>query len=168
MPTLAKSLKRDPGLPFGLAGGVLAAFAVAGVLIAVGAHALVLGSGFAARALVACAVWTAVIALLARRHLKPRGFGAANTVTLVRGAMLAPLAGLLGESPAAPAAWFAIAVAVAALFLDGMDGKLARRDGATAFGARFDMETDALSILVLAVLCWQFGKAGAWILAAGT
>jgi phosphatidylglycerophosphate synthase len=29
------------------------------------------------------------------------------------------------------------------------------------------METDALLILVLSALCWQFDKAGVWVLAAG-
>ena len=38
---------------------------------------------------------------------------------------------------------------------------------ASAFGARFDMETDALLLLVLAALAWQFDKAGAWVLASG-
>jgi phosphatidylglycerophosphate synthase len=38
---------------------------------------------------------------------------------------------------------------------------------ASGFGARFDMETDALLIMVLAVLAWQFGKAGVWVLASG-
>lgn len=37
----------------------------------------------------------------------------------------------------------------------------------SAYGARFDMECDALLILVLSVLVLQFGKAGAWVLAAG-
>src|SRR5699024_8728634 len=32
---------------------------------------------------------------------------------------------------------------------------------------RFDMETDALLILTLAVLTWQFGKAGIWVLLSG-
>jgi phosphatidylglycerophosphate synthase len=49
-----------------------------------------------------------------------------------------------------------------------VDGALARRrNEASAFGARFDMETDALLILVLAALVWQLGKAGVWILLAG-
>jgi phosphatidylglycerophosphate synthase len=38
---------------------------------------------------------------------------------------------------------------------------------ASAFGARFDMETDALLIQVLAILAWLYGKAGAWVLASG-
>jgi len=37
----------------------------------------------------------------------------------------------------------------------------------SAFGARFDMETDAALVAVLAVLAWQFGKVGAWVLLSG-
>src|SRR5690606_9241922 len=36
-----------------------------------------------------------------------------------------------------------------------------------AYGARFDMETDALLILTLSILAWQFDKAGAWVIASG-
>ena len=42
-----------------------------------------------------------------------------------------------------------------------------RRGLASEFGARFDMETDALLMLVLCLLVLHFGKAGAWVLAAG-
>ena len=59
-------------------------------------------------------------------------------------------------------------VGAVAAALDGVDGALARGRGeASEFGARFDMETDALLILVLAALVWQHGKAGVWILLAG-
>jgi phosphatidylglycerophosphate synthase len=45
---------------------------------------------------------------------------------------------------------------------------MARRTGmASRFGARFDMEIDALLILALAVLTWQSGKAGAWVVLSG-
>ena len=44
--------------------------------------------------------------------------------------------------------------------LDGVDGWLARRRGmSSAFGARFDMEIDALLVQVLAILVWRYGKA---------
>ncbi len=69
---------------------------------------------------------------------------------------------------AAALGWMLVGLGVVAVALDGVDGVLARsRNEASAFGARFDMETDALLILVLAALVWQHGKAGAWILAAG-
>jgi phosphatidylglycerophosphate synthase len=59
-------------------------------------------------------------------------------------------------------------VGATAAILDGVDGWLARRSKiASRFGARFDMETDALLILTLAVLAWQLGKAGPWVLLSG-
>ena len=55
-----------------------------------------------------------------------------------------------------------------ALILDGVDGYLARAySQASALGARFDMEIDALLILVLSAAAWMFGKAGGWVLAIG-
>jgi phosphatidylglycerophosphate synthase len=38
---------------------------------------------------------------------------------------------------------------------------------ASAYGARFDMETDAAYILVLSALVWQHQKAGVWVLCCG-
>jgi phosphatidylglycerophosphate synthase len=64
--------------------------------------------------------------------------------------------------------WLVVVAACAALCLDWADGHLARRLGTTTrFGARFDMETDAILILALAALAWTFGQAGAWVLASG-
>jgi phosphatidylglycerophosphate synthase len=52
--------------------------------------------------------------------------------------------------------------------LDGMDGWLARRTAmASAFGARFDMEIDALLVQALTLLAWRYGKAGPWVLLSG-
>ena len=48
-----------------------------------------------------------------------------------------------------------------------MDGWRAGREQASAFGARFDMETDAALILILSLLVWQHGKAGAGSLRCG-
>ena len=94
--------------------------------------------------------------------------GAANQVTIVRGALIALLAGLLGEQGGHATASAAVVIASVAMVLDGLDGWLARRSGmVSAFGARFDMETDAVFVAVLALLVWQFGKAGAWVLLAG-
>lgn len=96
-------------------------------------------------------------------------FGAANAITLLRAALVVLLAAFVGESAdAAPVAASAAVLAGVAALLDGVDGWIARRsDTATDFGARFDMETDALLILVLALLAWQWGKAGSWVLLAG-
>jgi phosphatidylglycerophosphate synthase len=35
---------------------------------------------------------------------------------------------------------------------------------ASAFGARFDVETDALFVMAMSILVWNHGKAGAWVL----
>lgn len=114
----------------------------------------------------------AAIMLLARRaarahHPFPR-FGPANQVTMVRAFLVAIVAGFIGEPSLPSAGWFVVCAAVVATVLDGVDGWLARRTGmASAFGARFDMETDALLIQVLAILAWQYGKAGPWVLLSG-
>ncbi|HXS80229.1 MAG TPA: CDP-alcohol phosphatidyltransferase family protein [Gammaproteobacteria bacterium] len=110
----------------------------------------------------------AILLWLAVRRLRALRFGAANSVTLVRAALAVLLAALVGAAPSAALDWVVVGLGTAGVALDGVDGALARRrDEAGTFGARFDMETDALLILVLAALVWQQGKAGAWILAAG-
>ena len=125
-------------------------------------------STVAARALVYSLLGGALVLALAARHLPGPRFGAANLVTLVRGALALLLAALIGSAPSAALAWASVALTLIALALDGVDGALARKRGETsAFGARFDMETDALTILVLCALVWQQGKAGAWVLIAG-
>lgn len=94
--------------------------------------------------------------------------GAANQVTIFRGALVALLAGLLGEHGDRAIAAVAAIIASAAMGLDGLDGWLARRSGmASGFGARLDMETDAVFVAVLALLVWQFDKAGPWVLLSG-
>lgn len=101
-----------------------------------------------------------------------RRFGAGNRVTLLRLAMVAMLAGLIGEPALADDSdgpwWIVVAVATVAALLDAADGALARRQGLTsALGARFDMEVDAFFVLVLCALAVQAGKAPAWVFAAG-
>lgn len=113
----------------------------------------------------------AAIALdrLAAFHPHPR-FGLANGVTVVRAGATAVFVGLAVEPGllAGNAGWAAFALAAALLALDGTDGWLARRQGlASAFGARFDMEIDALLVLALAGLAFGLGKAGPWVLAIG-
>src|SRR5205807_10290341 len=67
-----------------------------------------------------------------------------------------------------PVGWTLVVIALVVLLLDGVDGWVARRTATeSAFGMRFDMETDAALILVLAILAWQFGKAGPWVLLSG-
>lgn len=98
-----------------------------------------------------------------------RDFGWANRATLVRAAMvvllvsLAPFIARLDNW-----LWLYGALCLFALVLDGVDGAIARAThSTTTFGARFDMELDALFILGLCVAVLALEKAGAWVLALG-
>ena len=105
----------------------------------------------------------------ARRRPRP-AFGAANSITLFRAALIAVVCGFAAEPPLpdALAWWIAAAVAGAALLLDGVDGWVARRTAhSSAFGARFDMEIDALAALVLCLVLWRADRTGAWIILIG-
>jgi phosphatidylglycerophosphate synthase len=112
----------------------------------------------------------AAILLYGAQREALRRFGAANGVTLLRAATLAFLAALalLPGPLAAELRIIAVALGVAGLLLDGIDGWLARRGGTESrYGARFDMETDALSVLVFTLLLLAAEQAGLWVLAIG-
>jgi len=94
------------------------------------------------------------------------GFGWANRVTLVRGLLLALLIPCLLAPERHP--WLPLLLGGLALALDGIDGPIARRTGtASRFGARFDLETDALTVLMLSALVAAEGRIGAWVLLSG-
>lgn len=144
--------------------------ALAALTAAAGAvqHAFALGAPYLMKVLGLGIPGGLFVAVLAARTLGARAFGAANAVTLARAAVVALLAGLVGETPSPGLGWLAAGATLAVLVLDGLDGRLARRHGtASAYGARFDMETDALLGLVLALLVLAFDKAGAFVLVAG-
>lgn len=104
---------------------------------------------------------------VAAHHPYPR-FGPANMVTSLRLALVALLAAALGETYSAALAWATTALAIVISVLDGVDGWLARTSKMiSAFGARFDMETDALLIMALSALAWRWERAGVWVLACG-
>lgn len=105
---------------------------------------------------------------LYRQHHPHATFGAANYVTLMRALLTLALLWIAIRQPEPELAWVAAWTAGAVAGLDGVDGWLARRSGmSSAFGARFDMETDAACLLVLSVLALRFGKAGPWVLLIG-
>jgi phosphatidylglycerophosphate synthase len=107
------------------------------------------------------------IGLLDRHHPFDR-FGPGNVATMLRAALVALVTGLIGEPGIPIVASTAGGAALLAAALDGVDGWLARRTQMTsAFGARFDMETDVFLVLALSILAWQFGKAGVWVLLCG-
>ncbi len=114
-----------------------------------------------------------VVARIEAHHPHPR-FGTANVITLTRLLLTCLFGGLAVEMMRADAvltewaAWFFFVVASLALVLDGFDGYAARREGlASAFGGRFDMEVDALQILLLSVTAAALHKAGPWVLIGG-
>jgi phosphatidylglycerophosphate synthase len=117
------------------------------------------------------AVFTAVMLIAlsrVRAHHPFNRFGPANRVTTVRALLASLVAGTIGEDPGPSVAAAAVAAGTLATVLDGADGWLARRTGMeSAFGARFDVEVDALLIQVLAILAWRWEKAGAWVLLSG-
>jgi phosphatidylglycerophosphate synthase len=115
----------------------------------------------------------ALVALVAAARISRNNhpystFGPANYVTALRAVIVALVAGVIGEPREPVMAAAAAAAATVATALDGVDGWLARRSGMpSAFGARFDMEVDALLIMALSVLAWTNGKAGGWVIASG-
>jgi phosphatidylglycerophosphate synthase len=107
--------------------------------------------------------------LLADNHPFPR-VGVANRITLARAGVACLIAGrTLDPLPlATQERWMLVAIAGAALLLDGTDGWAARRQGLTsAFGARFDMEVDAFAIAVLAITAVNAAVIPWWGLAIG-
>ena len=61
-----------------------------------------------------------------------------------------------------------VGLSAVALAMDAVDGWLARRtNSASELGARFDMEVDALLVLVLVFELWLREQAGAWVLTGG-
>lgn len=115
-------------------------------------------------ALVAAGSFGALL-LHARGRFTARGdFGVPNALTLLRLAFALLLPVVFHRAPG----WFWGVSVLVLLSLDGLDGALARRIGvASEFGARFDMETDAFTVLVIAVELWQRSAFGVWILTAG-
>ncbi len=95
-----------------------------------------------------------------------RGVGLANGVTLFRSALVGLLAAWAATASGPQAAM--VGVASLAFALDGLDGAIARRTGRSSrLGARLDMELDAVTVVVLGLLSWRQGHAGAWVLVAG-
>lgn len=91
----------------------------------------------------------------------------ADWVTLVRATLVGAVAAMVADSfdhPMPPT--MIVALATAALILDGVDGHVARRTGTESrLGARFDLEIDASMVLVLSIYVAQF--LGVWVIAMG-
>jgi phosphatidylglycerophosphate synthase len=146
------------------AGGVLALLAVTIAL----QQAFDLSALYALKAVLLFGGVVVLAAAFLHEHRPHPRLGPANQITLGRGLIAVLLGALVGEGIGGLVAWTAFALALLAEALDGLDGWLARHRGwVSAFGARFDMELDALLVAVLSLLIWTSGKAGAWVLLAG-
>jgi phosphatidylglycerophosphate synthase len=149
----------------GLAAGTLLAYSVFGI-----------GWRGAVTALACYGLMAMLVLAGLARHEHPPRFGFANAITLTRASMTALLYGIGGEwlfggLPALGEGlrWSLAILAALILILDGLDGPVARRSGlASPFGARFDMEADALFVLAICWLVMATGAAGAWMLLFGS
>lgn len=147
--------RREPGDRWGDAHGILMLLATA---LTVVSRLPFLATTVGFISLVALVTWS-------RRAWTPSGrFGLANTVT--SGRLVLSFALVLR-----PEAWAGHTLALTALTilaLDLVDGSLARHfDGESRFGARYDMEVDAVFVLSLSCALWSRGVAGPWVLLAG-
>jgi len=139
-----------------------AVLAVAGLAVVWGLGTLLFGAAGPLPLLAGIAFFLASVLLAAwylRRHHPHTLLGLANVVTLFRLALVSTLViPLVGATPAPVAI---IVIAVISLSLDGVDGRLARRQGLSSnFGGRFDMEVDSVFALVLALLAVVVAGAG--------
>lgn len=138
-----------------------------GLLAALGAGPGLGAAGWLAGIGYALATW----ALLGQARRRPGGvaWGPADSVTHARAILVGGVTALVADSfwapqPAPLAAL--VSLAAVALLLDGVDGAVARRTGTSSqFGARFDMETDAVLVLVLSI--FVAGALGVWVLLLG-
>lgn len=162
-----RSLRADAALVF--AAGLALLLALSALLTATGG----LNWSFVPAAILVYGV-IAGVAMAGLAHHPHDRFGAPNVITTVRAVTTALFAGLVLDAGQITGelregwAWLFATLALSALLLDGIDGFLARRSGlSSAFGARFDMEVDALLILLLSALAFALDKAGAFVLAIG-
>ena len=120
------------------------------------------GPGWVAGVLVGAA--TALVLSAGLQRTGAAGLGPADRVTLLRTVLTGGVAALVAEAfVRPPAVGVLVGLAAVGLVLDGVDGRVARRTGtASAFGARFDVEADALLVLVLAVHVAR--DVGLWVL----
>ncbi|AJC52693.1 CDP-alcohol phosphatidyltransferase family protein [Streptomyces sp. 769] len=120
--------------------------------------------GWLAGTAAAVTVWAVLIRAL--RRSGALSLGPADRVTVARATLIGGVLALVADSGPHSAPLALVALSVPALVLDAVDGKVARRtETASAVGARFDMEIDALLILVLSVFVSTFY--GVWVLAIG-
>ena len=139
------------------------------VVVGLGLVAAVITGVLAPWSVLVAALGYLLSAVLISAYWQRSRFGAANGVTLARLVGCCWLAALAAQA----ALWgladkdrlLLITLASICLILDGVDGRVARARGeVSGFGARFDVETDALLLLCLSVTVPVLGVAGWWAL----
>lgn len=142
---------------------------VAGVVLLAATAA---GTGLGPAGWLAAIGYAIGLGFLLSRAVRRAGVGTlgpAGLVTLARAVLLGCVTALVvdGMVTGGTSGALLVVLATVALLLDAVDGRVARRTGtASALGARFDMETDALLLLVLSV--HVAALLGPWVLAIGT
>jgi phosphatidylglycerophosphate synthase len=141
-----------------LAGGAAIQLALLAVLTAV--------AGLGVPGWAAGIVYTAVLITVLYRS-SVRRLSPADYVTLARSTLVGCVTAMVADTVHQPAPLaLLVTVASVALALDAVDGSVARRTGTVSpLGARFDMEVDAILILVLSVFVAT--TLGWWVLAIG-
>ena len=162
-------LRWDAGVYLALVGTALAG------AITMATDAAALGMRGAVAAILCYGIVVLLVLRGLTRYAHPSRFGLANILTLARASLTALLFGFAGDHAlgasmfAGGIRWLAVSFAPIIVVLDGLDGYAARRNGtASAFGAHFDMEADALFILSLSALVMAAAGAGPWILVSGS
>ncbi len=153
-------------------GSLASSLTVAGVTAAIGwflVHTTLWQPHHLLASLISFAILAGIVNLTWLWHMAGTRFGEANQATLLRAGLVCLIGSTLLASDQPPAAsWHLVALVTLALTLDAVDGFLARRLRLTStFGARFDMEIDALLLLILSLLVWQIDQTGIWVLAIG-
>jgi CDP-diacylglycerol--glycerol-3-phosphate 3-phosphatidyltransferase len=115
-----------------------------------------------------------VLTRLRREHASPAReeaylppLSAATWVTIARGLLISIVAGFaLGLPPVGRARWLPGTIYAVAALADRLDGALARRAGrVTALGAKLDVTTDAVGLLVAPLVGVRWGRLPPWYLA---
>ncbi|NPV77827.1 MAG: CDP-alcohol phosphatidyltransferase family protein [Anaerolineae bacterium] len=98
-----------------------------------------------------------------------KSFGLANWLSLIRGALVAFMAGfLVGLPPVQGLVWAPGTLYILANIMDFLDGYAARSLGqSTPLGEVLDMSLDGTGVLVGALLAWRFDQAPLWFVLVG-
>lgn len=101
------------------------------------------------------------VAALAR----PRGLGAANSVTVARAGLVCLAGGFVVATPVGWVAWAPAVCYGVGVVLDQLDGHVARTVGReTPLGRRLDMAVDTVGFVVAPVVAVVWGQLPAWYL----